>query len=154
SPGRPAGGVRPAALLAAAAGCLDHPPVRRLPPWPGSPAGAVPPPARGRSMSLLLADGLVRSFGGVTAVDGVTFALEAGEIAALIGPNGAGKSTCFNILMGQLRPDRGRVEILGREVTGWPARRIWRLGVGRTFQVAQTFGSFTVRENLELVLAS
>jgi branched-chain amino acid transport system ATP-binding protein len=105
-------------------------------------------------MSVLQAHGLIRSFGGVMAVDDVSFSVAAGEIVALIGPNGAGKSTCFNILMGQLRPDGGRVEILGREVTGWPTRRIWRLGVGRTFQVAQTFGSFTVVQNVELVLDS
>jgi branched-chain amino acid transport system ATP-binding protein len=104
--------------------------------------------------TVLEADGLAKRFGGVRAVDGVSFSVAAGELVALIGPNGAGKTTCFNMLMGQLRPDAGRVVALGSDVTGWPPRRIWRLGVGRTFQITQTFPSFTVRENVQLALLS
>jgi branched-chain amino acid transport system ATP-binding protein len=105
-------------------------------------------------VTVLEAEGLVRHFGGVRAVDGVGFALAAGELLALIGPNGAGKSTCFNLLMGQLRPDAGRVRVLGRDVTAWPPRRIWRLGVGRTFQITAVLPSFTVRENVQMALLS
>lgn len=103
---------------------------------------------------LLEARGLAKRFGGVAAVDGVDLAVAAGEVVALIGPNGAGKSTLFNMLMGQLRPDGGRVLVGGRDVTGWPPRRVWRLGVGRTFQVAQTLASFTAAENVQAALLS
>jgi branched-chain amino acid transport system ATP-binding protein len=102
----------------------------------------------------LQAEGLVRTFGGVRAVDGVSFGLGAGEMLALIGPNGAGKSTCFNLLNGQLRPDEGKVRLMGRDVTGLAPRRMWRRGVARTFQITATFGSMTVRENVQLALIS
>jgi len=103
---------------------------------------------------VLEAEGLTKSFGGVQAVRGMSLAVERGELAALIGPNGAGKSTCFNMLMGQLRADAGRVRVMGEDVTGWPPRRIWRKGVGRTFQITQILPSFTVRENVQLALLS
>jgi branched-chain amino acid transport system ATP-binding protein len=103
---------------------------------------------------VLEAEGLTKSFGGLRAVQGMSFVVRTGELVALIGPNGAGKSTCFNMLMGQLAVDRGRVHVLGRDVTGWPPRRIWRLGVGRTFQITQILPSFTVRENVQLALLS
>jgi len=105
-------------------------------------------------MSVLAVEGLAKAFGGVQAVDGVSFALEPGEMLALIGPNGAGKSTCFNMLMGQLAPDAGRVMLEGRDITGLAPRRIWRLGVGRTFQITATFGSMSVRENVQMALLS
>jgi branched-chain amino acid transport system ATP-binding protein len=105
-------------------------------------------------MSVLAVEGLAKAFGGVQAVAGVDFALEAGELVALIGPNGAGKSTCFNMLMGQLAPDAGRVSFEGRDITGLQPRRIWRLGVGRTFQITATFASMTVRENVQMALLS
>ena len=103
---------------------------------------------------LLEVAGLRKSFGGVDAVRGVEFALDAGEILALIGPNGAGKSTCFNMLNGQIRPDGGSVKLEGRELVGLAPRAIWRLGVGRTFQITQTFGSMNVRENVQMALLS
>jgi branched-chain amino acid transport system ATP-binding protein len=103
---------------------------------------------------LLEVEGLRKSFGGVDAVRGVAFALAAGELLALIGPNGAGKSTCFNMLNGQIRPDGGSVRLDGRELVGLMPRAIWRLGVGRTFQITQTFGSMTVRENVQVALLS
>jgi branched-chain amino acid transport system ATP-binding protein len=99
-------------------------------------------------MSVLEARDLRRHFGGVRAVDGVSFTVEAGERVALIGPNGAGKSTCFNLLNGQGEPDSGTVLLNGKDVTRLPPRERFRLGVGRTFQVAETFRSMTVRENL------
>jgi len=103
---------------------------------------------------LLAVDGLTKSYGGVHAVRGVSFRLAAGEILALIGPNGAGKSTCFDMLNGQKTPDHGRVELLGADVTGKPPRMVWRLGVGRTFQVTATFPTMTVRENVQVALLS
>jgi ABC-type branched-subunit amino acid transport system ATPase component len=105
-------------------------------------------------MMLLDARGLVKSFTGVRAVRDVDLALASGERLAVIGPNGAGKSTLFALLGGQLRPDAGRVRLDGRDVTGLPAHRLWRLGVGRTFQVAAVFGSMTVAENVQTALLS
>ena len=105
-------------------------------------------------MSLLRVEGLRKSFGGVQAVQGLSFELAAGELLALIGPNGAGKSTSFNMVDGQLAPDAGRVLLAGQDITGLPPRAIWRLGVGRTFQIAQTCASFTVLQNLQLALLS
>jgi ABC-type branched-chain amino acid transport systems, ATPase component len=105
-------------------------------------------------VSRLIVQDLQRSFGGVQAVRGVSFTLAEGELLALIGPNGAGKSTCFNLLNGQLRPDAGTVRLDGVNLVGLPPRRIWRLGVGRTFQITATFASMTVRENVQMVLLS
>ena len=104
--------------------------------------------------AVLDVQGLTKSFGGVRAVQGVSFSVAAGEMLALIGPNGAGKSTCFNMLNGQLRPDSGRVALDGRDITGLAPRAVWRLGVGRTFQITATFGSMTVRENVQMALLS
>ena len=105
-------------------------------------------------MSLLSVEGLSKSFGGVVAAKDVTFALEAGRLLAVIGPNGAGKSTIFNMVGGQLAPDGGRVLLAGQQITGLAPRRIWRLGVGRTFQIAQTFVSMTLAENVQMALIS
>jgi branched-chain amino acid transport system ATP-binding protein len=103
---------------------------------------------------VLAVSGLYKSFGGVRAVDGVSFEVGRGEFLALIGPNGAGKSTCFNMINGQLRPDDGDIRLEGDSIAGLKPRRIARLGVGRTFQVAATFGSMTVVENVQMALAS
>jgi branched-chain amino acid transport system ATP-binding protein len=84
----------------------------------------------------------------------VSFTVEAGELLALIGPNGAGKSTCFNMLNGQLRPDAGSIRLAGRDILGLQPRDVWRLGVGRTFQITATFSSMTVRENVQMALLS
>ena len=105
-------------------------------------------------MSLLSVEGLEKSFGGVVAARNVTFAVETGRLLAVIGPNGAGKSTIFNMVGGQLKPDRGRVMLGEQDITGLAPRRIWRLGLGRTFQVAQTFVSMTVAENVQMALIS
>ena len=103
---------------------------------------------------LLSVEGLSKSYGGVHAVRGVSFALQSGEILALIGPNGAGKSTCFNMLNGQTAPDAGSVHVLARDTTGMKPREVWRLGVGRTFQITATFPTMTVRENVQVALSS
>jgi branched-chain amino acid transport system ATP-binding protein len=105
-------------------------------------------------MSILAVRNLSKAFGGVHAVDNVSFDVGEGEFLALIGPNGAGKSTCFNIINGQLAPDGGDVRFADRSIVGLKPREIWRLGVGRTFQVAATFGSMTVVENVQLALVS
>ena len=105
-------------------------------------------------MAVLEVRGLTKSFGGVTAVDGVDFDLKDHELLALIGPNGAGKTTCFNMLNGQLKPNSGSIAFAGRNLVGLSPRRIWRLGVGRTFQITQTFASMTVRENVQMALMS
>ena len=98
--------------------------------------------------------GLSKSFGGVHAVRDVSFSLNSGELLALIGPNGAGKTTCFNMLNGQLRPDSGSVRLFGKETMGMRPPEVWRLGVGRTFQITATYSSMTVCENVQVALLS
>jgi len=105
-------------------------------------------------VSLLVVDRLNKRFGGVSAAKDVSFSLDAGELLAVIGPNGAGKSTTFGMVGGQLKPDSGTVTLAGEAITGLPSREIWRKGVGRTFQVAQTFVSMTVAENVQMALVS
>lgn len=104
--------------------------------------------------ALLQVQNICKSFGGVQAVRGVSFTLQAGEMLALIGPNGAGKSTTFNMVGGQLTPDSGQVLLQGENIAGLPPRAIWCKGVGRTFQIAQTFASLTVVENVQMALLS
>ena len=105
-------------------------------------------------MEILAVSGLSKAYGGVRALHEVSFSVAAGELVAMIGPNGAGKTTCFNIINGQVEPDSGDVRFEGRSLAGEPPRRIWRLGVGRTFQIAATFGSMTARENVQTALLS
>ena len=105
-------------------------------------------------MSLLKVTDLGKSFGGNRAVDGVSFEVAAGELLALIGPNGAGKTTTFNMGNGQLRPDAGSIRLDGHELIGRTPRDIWHRGVGRTFQIAETFASLTVVENVQMALLS
>jgi branched-chain amino acid transport system ATP-binding protein len=97
---------------------------------------------------------LSKAYGGVQALRDVSFGVAASEMVAIIGPNGAGKTTCFNLLNGQLAPDSGRILLGETDLAGLPPHRIWRLGVGRTFQVAATFGSMSVRENVQTALLS
>jgi len=105
-------------------------------------------------MSLLVVEHLKRSFGGVRAVDDVSFALDAGEVAALIGPNGAGKSTLFNLIDGQLAPDGGRILYDGQPLAALSTAARTRRGIGRTFQVAQAFASMTALQNAQLAIAA
>ena len=105
-------------------------------------------------MSALAVRGIRKAYGGVQAVRDVSFAVEAGELVAMIGPNGAGKTTCFDLLNGQLEPDAGEILLDGRSIAGLRPRQIWRLGVGRTFQLTTTFGSMSVRENVQMALLS
>ncbi|WP_293440652.1 ABC transporter ATP-binding protein [Planktotalea sp.] len=104
--------------------------------------------------AVLEVKGLSKAFGAIQAVDDVSFELQKGELLALIGPNGAGKSTCFNMLMGQLKSSAGTVTLNGRDLKGLKPRQIWRLGVGRTFQITGTYASMTVIENVQMALIS
>ena len=105
-------------------------------------------------MSTLTVTNLSKAYGGVEAVRNVSFTVAPGELVAIIGPNGAGKTTCFNMVNGQLAPDRGEIRLGDASLVGLPPHRIWRLGVGRTFQVTATFGSMSVRENVQAALLS
>jgi branched-chain amino acid transport system ATP-binding protein len=96
----------------------------------------------------LEARGLVKSFGGIRAVDLVDFDVEPGEIVGLMGPNGAGKSTLINLLTGMIAPDEGTVHYGGRRIHSKPAHRIARQGIGRTFQIVRPFAQMTVRQNV------
>jgi branched-chain amino acid transport system ATP-binding protein/branched-chain amino acid transport system permease protein len=100
------------------------------------------------SEPVLAVEGLARHYGGVRAVDGVSFTVEQGSITGLIGPNGAGKSTVLSVVSGFLPPTAGRIRFAGEDVTGQPAHRLARRGLARTFQVARVFGSLTTIENL------
>ncbi len=99
-------------------------------------------------MSLLAVHEVTKRFGGLTAVDSVSFDVHEGEIKALIGPNGAGKSTLFNVLTAYERPDEGRVEFDGKSLVGMKPHRIVALGVARTFQNTQLFEAMTALENV------
>jgi branched-chain amino acid transport system ATP-binding protein len=91
---------------------------------------------------------VVKRFGGVTAVAGVSLAVAAQEVVGVIGPNGSGKSTLFSLASGGQRPDEGRILLGGVDVTGKPAWRIARAGIGRTFQIPSLFDNMSVRDNL------
>jgi branched-chain amino acid transport system ATP-binding protein len=93
---------------------------------------------------------LAKTFGGISAVNGVSFDVNEGEILGLIGPNGSGKSTLFNCILGQLAPSAGEVRLGGQPITGMRPCDLNRLGVGRTFQLLQVFPQLSVRENLVL----
>ncbi|HXD44281.1 MAG TPA: ABC transporter ATP-binding protein [Pseudolabrys sp.] len=93
---------------------------------------------------------LRKAFGGITAVDGVSFEVREGEILGIIGPNGSGKSTLFNCVLGQLSPSEGEVRIDGKPTTGMRPCDLNRLGVSRTFQLLQVFPQLSVRDNLIL----
>jgi len=100
--------------------------------------------------SVLEVRGLMRRFGGLTAVDRFDVDVNEGEIVSLVGPNGAGKTTVFNLISGVLRPTAGSVRLLGRELVGLPAHHITHQGVARTFQNIRVFPQLTVRENILL----
>ncbi|KAB2847483.1 MAG: ABC transporter ATP-binding protein [Hyphomicrobiaceae bacterium] len=101
-------------------------------------------------MSILAVDDIAVSFGGVRALDGVTFSVPAGIIFSIIGPNGAGKTTLFNVLTGLSLPTRGRVQLEGKDVTGAPPHRLAALGLSRTFQNLQIFPRMTALGNVRV----
>ncbi len=98
----------------------------------------------------LRVDGLIKRFGGVTAVDGATFRVEEGSLTGLIGPNGAGKSTTFNCITGVHKPTAGNIYFKNEEITGLEPYQIAQKGLVRTFQIARELGEMTVLENLML----
>jgi branched-chain amino acid transport system ATP-binding protein len=100
--------------------------------------------------AVLEVSGLRRRFGGIPAVDGVSFSVEEGEILGVIGPNGSGKTTLFNCILGQIKPHDGQVQLDGRDVTGMRPCDLNRLGVSRTFQLLQVFPQLSARDNLIL----
>jgi branched-chain amino acid transport system ATP-binding protein len=100
--------------------------------------------------AVLSVHNLSKRFGGIVAVDGVSFQVAKGEILGIIGPNGSGKSTLFNCILGQLMPTAGEVRLDGRAVTGMRSCDLSRLGLARTFQLLQVFPQLTVAENLIL----
>lgn len=99
-------------------------------------------------MALLDVQGISKSFGGLQAVKGLSFTLEAGEILGIIGPNGAGKTTAFNMIAGYFPPDAGEVRFKGEDITGLRAWEISHRKIARTFQLSKPFGDLTVLENV------
>ncbi len=104
----------------------------------------TPPPP------LLRVTGIVKRFGGFTALDGIDLTVRAGEIVGLIGPNGSGKTTLINVVSGLLSANAGEISLDGRSLTGLPAHRRSAAGIGRTFQIPKPFASLSVRQNLEV----
>jgi len=100
------------------------------------------------STPLLKVTDLKKSYGAVVAVAGVSFEVMAGEIFGVIGPNGSGKTTMFNSVLGQIKPNSGKIELKGADITGLSPLQLSHRGVGRTFQTLQVFGKMSVRDNL------
>jgi branched-chain amino acid transport system permease protein len=120
-------------------------------PAPPAPAEALAQRTRpGRGSVVLQVDAIRKEFGGLVAVNDVSFSLNAGEIMGLIGPNGAGKSTTFNLITGVLPATRGKIRFMGHQLDALPSREIARLGVGRTFQHVQLLPTMSVLENVAL----
>lgn len=113
---------------------------------------AVPPPMAERGNqadgAILEVRGLTKAFGGIRAVDGLSFAVRPGQTVSIIGPNGSGKTTAFNLLSGLLRPDGGTIHFAGTRIDGRSPEWIAELGLARTFQNGRVFGNMTVRENV------
>jgi branched-chain amino acid transport system ATP-binding protein len=100
------------------------------------------------AVPLLAVEGLSRRFGGLTAVDGLSFDVQEGEIVSIIGPNGAGKTTAFNVITCIYPPSAGAIAFNGRSIAGMPLHKIAAAGIGRTFQNLRVFANLTVRENI------
>jgi branched-chain amino acid transport system ATP-binding protein len=98
--------------------------------------------------TIIQLENVTKRFGGLVAVDRLSFGVQRGHIKALIGPNGAGKTTAFNLITGVYSLDDGRIEVAGRAASGLPSHRVARLGVARTFQNVELFGNMTVLENV------
>jgi len=105
-----------------------------------------------RGEALLYVKNLSLHFGGLKAVDGVSFDVRPGEILGLLGPNGAGKTTCFNAISGVYRPTAGEVNLGGLKTNGLPPHRMAELGIGRTFQIVRPFSGLSVRDNVVVAL--
>ena len=103
-------------------------------------------------MAFLEVEQVVKRFGGIPALDGVSIKVEEGKIHGVIGPNGAGKTTMFNVINGVYTPNKGRVTFMNRDITGLKPNRIASKGIGRTFQVARVFNEMTLLENMMIPL--
>lgn len=112
------------------------------------PMTQAPAPTPSTETALLQVDGMSRSFGGLLAVNNVSFAVVPGEIFGLIGPNGAGKTTLFNLMTGLIPPTGGRLRFQGRDITGQPPHRVAGLGIARTFQNIRLFGNLSALQNV------
>jgi branched-chain amino acid transport system permease protein len=121
---------------------------------PLQPAGAPRVVGRRKEGALVKADNIVKHFGGLSVLDGISLEIAPGERRGIIGPNGAGKTTFLNILSSTLLPTAGRIYYGGNDITALPEFRRARLGIGRTFQIANLFNDCTVRENLVLALVA
>src|SRR5690606_33834851 len=117
---------------------------------PGDAGPGARPAHGGRTVSRLVVTDVGVRFGGTAALEGISLTVEPGAVTGLIGPNGAGKTTLFNVVTGLLAPASGWVELDGRDVTGAPPHRRARLGLARTFQRLELFGSLTVRDNVRV----
>ena len=116
---------------------------------PGAVAAAEPGvPARTHASVLLEVADVAKAFQGVQALRRVTLDVREGEVLGLLGPNGSGKSTLINVVSGHYRPDAGRIAFRGREIGGWPAHRIARAGIARTYQIPRPWGELTVGDNV------
>ena len=98
--------------------------------------------------AILVLKGVTKRFGGLVAVDNVSFEVFEQEILGLIGPNGAGKTTLFNCITGVYKPEKGRIIFKGVDITGWPPHKVTKIGIARTFQVVKPFNELTVKENV------
>ena len=107
--------------------------------------------ARDICLAMLRVDNLIKNFGGLRAVNGISFTIAEGSITGLIGPNGAGKSTLFNVIAGSYPPDHGRVYLDDQDITGLPPHVLFRRGLLRSFQIAHEFSSLTTLDNLMMV---
>ncbi len=103
---------------------------------------------------MLQVEAVHKSFGDFTAVYGANLTVEKGELVAVIGPNGAGKTTLFNLITGQLKPDKGKIVFKGEEITGLPPYEICKRGIGRSFQIVNIFHRLTVFENVQVAVLS
>ena len=97
---------------------------------------------------ILRVEGVVKKFGDFTALNGVNLSIFSDGITSIIGPNGAGKTTLINVITGRLKPDKGRVLFMGRDITGMSPHKIVKLGIARTFQIINLFTSLTVYQNV------
>jgi len=121
----------------------------------GSPEAATPAGAgRGAAGPILRTEGLTMRFGGLTAVNGVSIAVQRGEIRAIIGPNGAGKSTFFNCITGVLRPSAGRIILNGEDIAGLPPNEVSHRGLARSYQITNILPGASVLENVRIAAQS
>jgi branched-chain amino acid transport system ATP-binding protein len=104
--------------------------------------------------AILRLDSLAKDFSGLEVLNGISISVIEGERHAIIGPNGSGKTTLFNIITGRYRPSKGRIYFFDRNITGWPAHKIARLGLCRSFQIINVFPKMTVYENVRSALVS